>query len=54
MKNKIELALHLLQSNQPAQLIRHCSVGDGIVKLDGSILLDAIQKFEKNYEEKII
>ena len=54
MKNKIELALHLLQSNQPAQLIRHCSVGDGIVQLDGSILLDAIQKFEKNYEEKNI
>lgn len=35
--------------NKPARLIRHCSVGDGIVQLDGSLLLQAIQKFEKNY-----
>jgi hypothetical protein len=49
MKNKIERALNLLSTNKPAQLIRHCSVGDGIIQLDGSLLLDAIQKFEKNY-----
>ena len=51
MKNKIELALHLLHSNKPAQLVRHCSVGDGIVQLEGSLLLEAIQKFEKNYSK---
>ena len=49
MKNKIELALHLLQSNKPAQLVRHVGVGDGIVQLEGSLLLEAIQKYEKNY-----
>jgi len=49
MKNKIEFALNLLSTNKPAQLIRHCSVGDGIIQLDGSLLLEAIQKFEKNY-----
>ena len=49
MKNKIELALHLLQSNQPAQLVRHVGVGDGIVQLEGSLLLEAIQKYEKNF-----
>jgi hypothetical protein len=49
MKNKIEQALHLLSTNKPAQLIRPCSVGDGIVQLEGSLLLEAIQKFEKNY-----
>ncbi len=49
MKHKIEFALNLLSSNKPAQLIRHCSVGDGIIQLDGSLLLEAIQKFEKNY-----
>ncbi|MEY3850110.1 MAG: hypothetical protein RJA38_551 [Bacteroidota bacterium] len=51
MKNKIELAIHLLHSNKPAQLVRHCSVGDGIVQLEGSLLLEAIQKFEKNYSQ---
>ena len=49
MKNKIELALHLLQSNQPAQLVRRVAVGDGIVQIEGSLLLEAIQKYEKNY-----
>lgn len=49
MKTKIELALNLLELNRPAQLVRHCAVGDGIVQLDGSLLLEAIQKFEKNY-----
>ena len=49
MKNKIELALHLLQSNQPAQLVRHIAVGDGIVQIEGSVLLEAIQKYEENY-----
>ncbi|MDP5075143.1 MAG: DUF4301 family protein, partial [Flavobacteriales bacterium] len=49
MKNKIERALNLLSTNKPAQLIRHCSVGDGIVQLDGSLFLEAIQIFEKNY-----
>ena len=49
MKNKIEFALNLLSTNKPAQLIRPCSIGDGIVQLDGSLLLEAIQKFEKNY-----
>ena len=50
MKNKIERALKLLASNKPANLIRHCGIGDGIVQLDGSLFLDAIQKFEANYE----
>ena len=49
MKNKIELALRLLQSNMPAQLVRHVGVGDGIVQLEGSLLLEAIQKYEKNF-----
>ena len=49
MKMKLELALHLLQSNQPAQLVRHVGVGDGIVQLEGSLLLEAIQKYEKNF-----
>lgn len=49
MQNKIELALHLLQSNQPAQLVRHIAVGDGIVQIEGSVLLEAIQKYEENY-----
>jgi hypothetical protein len=49
MKNNIELALGLLLSNKPAQLVRHCGIGDGIVQLEGSILLEAIQKYEKNY-----
>jgi hypothetical protein len=49
MKNKIELALHLLQSNRPAQLIRPCGVTDGIVQLEGSHFIDAIQIFEKKY-----
>ena len=49
MKNKIERALNLLAMNKPAQLIRHCSVGDGIVQLDGSLFLEAILKFEKSY-----
>ena len=31
MKNKLELALRLMQYNKPAQLVRHCSIGDGIV-----------------------
>jgi len=50
MQKKIEQALHLLVSNKPAQLIRHCGIGDGIVQLEGSLLFDAIQKFEANYE----
>jgi len=49
MKNKIELALRLLQYNKPAQLVRHCGIGDGIVQLEGSLLLEAIQKYEKDY-----
>lgn len=49
MKNKIERALNLLSTNKPAQLIRHCSIGDGIIQLEGSLLLEAVQKFEKNY-----
>jgi hypothetical protein len=49
MKNKIELALHLLQSNKPAQLVRHVAVGDGIVQIEGFLLLEAIEKYEKNY-----
>ena len=49
MKNKVELALSLLQSNRPAQLVRHVGVGDGIVQIEGSLLLEAIQKYEKNY-----
>jgi hypothetical protein len=49
MKNKIERAINLLSTNKPAKLIRHCGVGDGIVQLEGSLLLEAIQKFEKNY-----
>ena len=49
MKNKLELALRLMQYNKPAQLVRHCSIGDGIVQLEGSLLLEAIQKYEKDY-----
>ena len=49
MKNKVELALSLLQSNRPAQLVRHVGVGDGIVQIEGSLLLEAIEKYEKNY-----
>ena len=49
MKNQIELASQLLASNKPALLIRNCSVGDGIVQLEGALLLETIQKFEKNY-----
>ncbi len=54
MKNKIEQALHLLASNKPAQLIRHCGISDGIVQLDGALFLEAIQKFESNYEDLAI
>ena len=49
MKNKVELALSLLQSNRPAQLVRHVGIGDGIVQIEGSLLLEAIEKYEKNY-----
>ena len=49
MKKTIELALKLLQSNEPAKLVRHCAIGDGIVQLEGSLLIEAIQKYEKNY-----
>jgi hypothetical protein len=49
MENKIELALHLLNSNKPAQLLRHCSIGDGIIQIDGSHFLEAIQKFQNTY-----
>lgn len=54
MKNKIELALHLLSSNKPAQIIRHCGIGDGIVQIDGSLLLEAIRKFEQEYAQRKI
>jgi hypothetical protein len=50
MKNKIELALQLLASNKPAQLIRHCSIGDGVVQLEGSFFLEAIQNFASKYD----
>jgi len=49
MENNIELALHLLNSNKPAQLLRHCSIGDGIIQIDGSQFLEAIQKFQNTY-----
>ena len=49
MKNKIDRALQLMKSSQPACLIRHCGVGDGIVQLDESLLVEAIQRYEKNY-----
>lgn len=49
MKNKIEFALNLMSTNKPAQLVRHCGIGDGIIQLDSSLLIEAIQKFEKNY-----
>ncbi len=49
MKNKIELALHLIHSNKPAQLLRHCSIRDGIIQIDESLFLNAIQKFQNNY-----
>lgn len=49
MKNKIEFALNLMSTNKPAQLVRHCGIGDGIIQLDSSLLTEAIQKFEKNY-----
>lgn len=49
MKNKVELALSLLQSNRPAQLVRHVGIGDGIVQIEGSLLSEAIEKYEKNY-----
>lgn len=49
MENKIELALSLLTSNKPADLIRHCAVGDGIIQLQESMCHAAIQKFEKSY-----
>ena len=51
MENKLERALRLLQYNKPAQLLRHCGIGDGIVQLEGSLLLEAIQKYEKNYNQ---
>ena len=50
MKMKLELAMQLLVSNKPAQLIRHCGIGDGIIQLEGSLFLEAIQRFETNYE----
>ncbi len=49
MKKNIDRALSLLSTNKPPQLVRHCSVGDGIIQLEGSLLLEAVQKFEKNY-----
>ncbi len=49
MKNKIELALHLINSNKPAHLLRHCSIGDGIIQIEESHFLEAIQKFQNNY-----
>ena len=50
MKMKLELAMQLLASNKPAQLIRHCGIGDGIIQLEGSLFLEAIQRFETNYK----
>jgi len=54
MKKKIELAMQLLASNQPAKLVRPCGIGDGIVQLEGSLFIEAIQKFESNYENVVI
>jgi hypothetical protein len=54
MKYKIELALNLLQSNQPAVLIRHCSIGDGIVQLDGSAFIGYIKNFEEKQSQLFI
>lgn len=51
MNNKIELALELMRSNKPSELIRHCGVGDGIVQIEGSLFLESIQKFEKTFTQ---
>jgi len=54
MRKKIEHALHLLNSNKPAQLVRHCSVGDGIVQLEGSAFTDFIRVFEEKNSTLLI
>jgi hypothetical protein len=54
MNKIIEHALDLLHSNKPAHLVRHCSVGDGIVQLDRAAFVEYIRNFEEKNNELLI